>query len=49
MGLVYLPTFTIKTTQMQVNRPYIEHLGMFICSDFLEDFWLGSLVWACIF
>ena len=27
MGLLYLPTFTPKTTQMQVNRPHIEHLG----------------------
>ena len=28
LDLWYLPTFTPKkTTQMQVNRPYIEHMG----------------------
>ena len=36
MGLVYLPTFTPKTTHMKVNRPNIEHPGYgwlgFACS-----------------
>ena len=28
MVLEYLPAFTPKTTQMSVNIPYMEHLGM---------------------
>ena len=27
MGLVYLPTFTMNFSEMQVNIPYMEHLG----------------------
>jgi len=34
MGLVYLPTFTSKTThlyrQIDANRPCVEHLGLFL-------------------
>ena len=28
MGLVYLPTFTIKISQMWVNTPYMDDMGM---------------------
>ena len=36
----YIPDaqFTIKTTQMEVNRPYIEHLGIgIIISQYCKD------------
>ena len=31
--MVYLPTFYSKTSQMYVNRPYIEHLGLSPLND----------------
>ena len=35
--MVYLPTFTINLGQMQVNIPYIEHLGLYVYI-YIEDY-----------
>ena len=36
--MVYLPTFTIKINQMQVNIPYMDPMGMNLIISYDTDF-----------